>query len=510
MVTKTNEFKVRDSKIKLSVYHVVNENGLYRVENRGNLMYKFAITVGEGGNNIRFVPLKDEMLPLANVSVFYLITEIKAGESKRQNLHNNAELLVILRTIIGLPIKYLSLMESLFLSTKDDDLITSFNRAYGEKQFQLLKEGLALYIQNNQENLKLNILAEKVKYPVTYGSCNSKYSVFSLLQDLAKDHAEVSIEGFVRVTDSKVKLPDNVKFDNCPWKTVISVMGNKQRANLSLSYRTFVDVDVPDNNLGISKEAGKGLTCIRTINVVSDGVLNINKLKVRLSDPSLKKKLHSMKVLVGDTVDLTKLPIIEKTKIGKLYANQLAMAKVSEYVSKIAVQYYETIEDMNKGEKKIDPQIQFLESLGIYGKKFYPSNAVSVDAELPKKFSTALITYINNVPSDTAKIQEAIVSYIKTGEVGNFLSKNKSAQLKWILDKVNEQGKDLEFWSKKLRACSDSLKYLTLRMIISKTVNFKKDHHSPYIEDIECKVPILGDSSYMATVKWKLREVNIQ
>ena len=97
-----------------------------------------------------------------------------------------------------------------------------------------------------------------------------------------------------------------------------------------------------------------------------------------------------------------------------------------------------------------------------------------------------------------------------TGEVGNYLSKNKSAQLKWILDKIQGQGKDLEFWSKKLRACSDSLKYLTFRMIISKTVNFKKDHCSPYIEDIECKVPIFGDTSYTATVKWKLREVNIQ
>jgi hypothetical protein len=309
-----------------------------------------------------------------NVSTVYdeawVIQKRKNDEFITYDRYDYSVLLGILYSVVSY---HLDTAELLCHAIGDGPILNLFYGSFGN--FGDLKNR----IKDLEENPKPKFPDKN--YALQYQ--RSKYSVYDLLYDLVKDRAEVYV-GPDLVNYKKMSGGPGRDYKGLySWSKVSSILGNRERANLHIISYSMVNVDVPENKLGV--DSGKrSLKEYKTNCIIKDGVLWTRELGVKIS-PKLHRKLCPTGCIVGDLLfegdyllDLSKLPVISK-KYLRVTQNNLASAEVRAELLKSAIHYKTFLTYMKeKGLTKAPVRIYktktkeeaYLNSLGIYGDSY--------------------------------------------------------------------------------------------------------------------------------------------
>ena len=377
---------------------------------------------------------------------------------------------------------YLKMCEDLCLSTKNENVIEGFYKTYGS----LLKTSpLSVAIDSYEEKTSSR------KFSSVYG--RNKYSIYHLLRDLEKDEAEVLIDkeligAYKRISRSKKIAPSNISYLTSGWNKVYGLLGNKERANISLNLISKVSVNIPQNDVGI-QSGPRILSTFKTINVIKDGVPHIDSIGVKVSK-ELALKLKRVRCvdmpLFYDNellIDLRRLPIISRAEIKPISSTSLAKLEVETFLAKIAVEFYDKLVHKNEFDKTGKrTQIQqtkdkiFLKSLGIVGDTYSPINEKPVKEGVSYDSKT-YISCISGLPTGE-RLRKAlnytlgIISYGK--QFGSDI-KNLDKFLS-TLDRTKPED-SLRHWKSEYDKLYKELKRKKFELILSKKVRFTEKGH---------------------------------
>lgn len=257
--------------------------------------YKFFIIQEE--SKLIFVNSSKSKLP--SQSVVYYITETERKEDWLD--YTDSQLNDIRNVISGIPGSgYLDLSEKLVLSTRSKEVINLFYQALDLSKFRGEIRTVKL-VQSSQKH-----------YPQRYG-IHIRYSVYRLLNDLAKDGSSVMIPDYC--SDGR-KMDDN-------WREVERIVGNSRRPNLSIKIKGEI---IP-------------------YTIVRDSLLATNELCVKVSSRLVKKLCRtgcavSPLVRRGEyLLDLTRLPVVSHNELGQVSRLFLAEAAVNRKLAGLAVKF---------------------------------------------------------------------------------------------------------------------------------------------------------------------------
>lgn len=425
-----------------------------------------------------------------NVSSIYdeawIIQKTKEPEEKdlSYDRYELSTLLGILNTMIA---QHLDMAELLCHAIEDGPLLNLFYSSYGD--FSQFKSR----IKELDEN-PVTKFPDK-KYALQYQ--RSKYSVYDLLYDLKKDGAEIYI-GPDLITYKKISAgPKREYKDIYSWSKVSSVLGNKERANLSLVSYSEVSVNIPENEFGI-EPGDRKLKEYRTCCIIKDGILWTRQIGVRISQ-KLHKKLVPTGCIIGDLLykndyflDLSKIPVIGKKHL-KVTRFNLAKLEVESELLNIAIQY-KVIKDKIPARTFSDTE-KFLHKLGIYDgtyckvdkiikylKKSETVHSITTELDLIKDCKNQIKDFVRKGRCLNPRL-EAYLGTLKADELNVTELKKKKAE-------VERKIRDYKF-----------------KLILSKYLKFT-EHLSPRIPQ-NYSVDIPGDKKIL--VKWqnKLKKIEL-
>ena len=297
--------------------------------------------------------------------------------------------------------------EALAQAIGDDKVVRGFYGMYG-------KEGIKNYMKFLADQISDDSWEpQPFTGIITKGYERNKYSVQKLLQELIEAKAEILVDPDLVGEYKRIgpKTVDNFieSQDKSRWMRVEGVLGNKKRANISVTFYSPVIIDIPENSVGVPKGP---MECIRktSLCIIRDGFLNMKYLGIRGITPKEIGKLKRLGLVSGEllgkgeyVINLTKIPVISKSWIREVSSNWLARLEVKYELAKITEEYLETVygfseekEKAKKSEKEI-----FLETLGIHDGNYYiPYNgAVKKTVSKEEEYKTVeLVTEISGLP----------------------------------------------------------------------------------------------------------------
>lgn len=293
-------------------------------------------------------------------------------------------------------------------------------------------------------------------------------------------------------------------------------MGNKRRANLSLTYSMDTKVGIPVNPYdiipGVYTFKKKSAICI-----IKDSILHQKYLGVKVSK-TLEKKLKRTKVLVGDLlgegeflIDFSKLPVVSKDWIREVSKSHLGKLEVQYILSKIILKYINFIWEKNREEKKSDKKL-FLESLGIYG-EYYKGCKNENDPYNEDIPTYPVIELISRISAENVNIWEG---YDETQyKLYHDLTKRSqtSRWLRELFDSINIDencSKNLEEFKNKWISCRNSygneIRERVFDLIMSKTFYFTEG----YIERNNVRVKLIENKDFYVRVNWIFKSRDIK
>ena len=243
----------------------------------------------------------------------------------------------------------------------------------------------------------------------------SRYSVYELLYDLKKDGAEIYV-GPDLVSYRRMSSSGDREYKGLfSWSRVTSVLGNRDRANLSLVSYSYVDVYVPENEFGV-ESGNKQLKEFKTSCIIKDGILWTREIGVRISRKLYKRLVHTGVIkaaLFEDEylLDLSKIPVISK-KFLKVSGDYLSDCEVKSRLFGYAITYKATLDKMAKlGLKKAPVKstpvsrvnsdyMKFLNDLGIHGDVYY--KPITKPKKLTKESVHCITSTVNDYLPETS------------------------------------------------------------------------------------------------------------
>ena len=376
--------------------------------------------------------------------------------------------------------------ETLLQALGDMKLQKLFYEAYGEK----LKEFAIGILHYDSAKISGDSILEKY-LPIYQGT--RRYGVYDLINDIVRDGSEVLTDSeligkYLKISRG-IKTGDQFIYDK--WSRVIGRLGNKNRANMSITFKGKVRVEIPKNEYDI--EAGpREFPAFRSMCIIKDGTLWTPKLGVRINSKSLVGKLRSLGVIEGTVLydneyilNLTSLPIVNKNYTRSLTSSSIFYPELSSRLYRIGIAYlkkkiflksvpdYKFTElDLVGEEEIITRKEEFLRSLGIYGDDYYPPKPSVKDSEYAYE-SICIERKILGLPES---YYGNVVDYINKGKcknrvINNFLMK---------IDKEIGKGKSLEVLKDKytdlLKEVDNRIIDNNFRLIMGKTLKLREKH----------------------------------
>lgn len=360
------------------------------------------ITVEEGNLSFMETPLRE------NSKAFWLIEETEEENSINNYDYGQTGILMsIYFSLINTPAKiethkkvytYLYVLERLVRATKSEDLIISFYKNVSKKKagwgntdnIQILNDFLKI------EDSRL-FSATAMNLPrYHFYSEKTKYDVLDLIDDLTMNKVYINLDPD-RVTEKYYSMSSGVKYDLFnnkgihieEWGQVTSKIGNSNRANISLSYKTKIDVEIPENDL--VEEKVITADTIRNVCIIKDGFLWTKQIVVKLS-PELHKKLEENGVVMyegidgdGDyVIDLTSVPVIKRSRLEKFDKNRFVESFYQTKLYECIIHYIRLKQPQKSPEKTLVGREKFLSELGIVD-GFYTRPEIQVPSTKKKK-----------------------------------------------------------------------------------------------------------------------------
>jgi hypothetical protein len=388
-----------------------------------------------------------------------------------------------------------------------DNILKEYHRSYGKEMIDGFKKDLF--------TLPEVFTVEKSK--LNYG--RPRYSIINLLNDFSKTkdlqiYTDPELIGKYKRISRKIKDGSTTMMDR--WAKFVKVVGNRTRANLSIRVLSKVKVTVPENTLGV-RSGERELISLRNFTLIVDGLLNMTEIGIKTNDTKLIGKLKRLGILepmlLEDeyVVNLSGIPVFSKTP--SISSNQLGIAEYRIRECDIRIKYLELlIYKLEKSLSKLrlrkitepekDEATLFLESLGIFGDKYF-SKRSEVDGIATKIYTTTEI--IGKVEGIPAELYPNVRSFVDTGSCKNVAINKVLSGVSYLRD-VKDLGvlKDrLNLELKNRELSIEHLRNLKFRIITGKTLMFS-GHHSPKVEDT--RVNITKDVS----VTWIIKETDIE
>lgn len=389
------------------------------------------------------------------------------------------------------------------------NLLKEFYETYGTDMIRDFYRHIDSIIDGSDRGTKVS-----KKYAKQYVA--PKYSIYELLHDImeAKDvqiYTDPDLLGeYKRISRLSLTgaswIPDK-------WCKVIGIVGNRTRANLSISYDSKVTIEIPANSFGIP-DGPKELTSTRSFCIIKDGVLWSRRLGIKTKNTTLLRKLRNSRViemgLVYDDeylLDLSKIPVISCSKTKHISSYTMASAELGVEYSRMGYLYSvykERAERLKTKAEKIPmpkptPEEQFLHGLGVYGDKYIPPKTTTAAVESTYES----VEVIGNLSGFLKDPSGQIIKYINTGK-SSYEYVNEI--LKSIEEKHAKSGRtwaqEIKFWDNENGRRIKVLRDLKFRFILGKTLKFSDNRNK--VENV--RIPIhLGGTKY-ATVYWTTKK----
>ena len=381
------EFKLKG--LKFTVERI--EPGDIR-ETKKRLAYQHAVYIEDSGNDFEYVSLcgSYKLTPKDGYSC-YGLSRLRTEAVDRSD-YTEGELKILYRLLysIAKEVKIPKFTEILVRGISDVNLTSLF---YDKVRSDLFFKYLGDLCNGVREYERGEIHVE------TYN--RDRYSIYQLIKDLVKDEASISINPdlikYTRISLSK--RPERSKED---WAKVVSMQGNKYRANVGI----------------LCKAESFYSMCL-----VKDGAVHTKTLVVKINDSRLRRKLYSAGLVSGSLVfkdelilDLTRVPVISKRLVSRIteqdYLRSCLNLIVQERAYKIALK-------KSPKEKK----------------------AKKEGSGDPMKYPEKIISYTADFLDGTTKDGLRVIDNIVNSEIDNFDIEVRKAELK----KAEDKRKDMTF-----------------------------------------------------------------
>lgn len=268
-------------------------------------------------------------------------------------------------------------VDDVFKSLGDQHLYKIFTNAYGKQKLlnfkSLVKECVTDPTKQFLNGRSTNLVVDE-----------NAYCVMNLIEDLSNDtdalvypmHEDFNYNriGAKKVAKANEELSESVKTKIAGAKTkeelqaIVDNMDETQvgslkfeyedkekgygidglvwasdRANLSIRIRYEGYVNLPTNKFGLTKF---NTFIYRTYTIIKDGILNLSKLPVSISEATFNK-LNSKGLVFGIyragatyTIDFSTLPVINKKMVKSISAKKLAMLEYELFETKALEKVY--------------------------------------------------------------------------------------------------------------------------------------------------------------------------
>ena len=508
-----NMIKINNSKLSIVELNFTKGDTEVTGIDKNKLKYQKLILTSPGTHQFAILPVTSDTVTIPSSVKKLKFSEawaIEKGTTKAtKEKYTGLEKDVMLKWVKALYPVHLDTAELLCHACGYGNVLNGFYESYGTEMIRSFYR----LIDSITSGMGKGTKASARTYCYQYGS--RKYSIYQLLKDFieagdVKIYTDPALIGsYKRITRGVISagtlVPDK-------WCEVIGIIGNRTRANLSLSYKSMVTVAIPTNSYGIPSSLD--LESVRSFCIVKDGIIWSTKLGIKTSNRSLIKKLRNAGViemgLVYDDeylLNLEKLPVISARETRNITSWLLAKSEVSVEYARIGSMWAAKKDLMERKKlavcpKKMDDEAisekeKLLHSLGIYGNKYIPRTTVvpaksSYESyeisgnisQLPKDPSLQITNAINNSPS-TNPIIKAIVEDIE---------KNHNLSGRTYLESY-------DYWENEKVQRIKRLRDLKFRLILGKTLKFS-DKRDTKIENVVVKYPVSG-LNYV-NVFWKV------
>lgn len=513
------EIKINNSKLKISLLDFKTGDNTVIIPNKTGLKYQFIVFTNPV--NKKSCPYKMvSSIGLSKIQINPLISkeytkcwvleQLKHVPNFEGNSYTKDELNTILSFLSLTILDYQDTSEILSLCTKDKNIIAKYYESYGKHGL----EEFRLFIKDIIKNSEYKVKITEEFYPLNY--LRDRYSIQSLISDLISDKASILTNKYLvgevkNISSKKEIIPGTSASSSDEWYKVTGVMGNKTRANLNLMYSKKVLVNIPKNDFGI-EEGLKEYNTPGSICLVKDGRLWQKMLGVRVSS-KLSGKLKRLGIVSESLlypgellVDLTKIPVISKSRIREITSDYLSSLEVKTALSNIAVEYLEYI--YPDSEEILSDKDKFLAELGIKGDTYYPKRVSTKSTESYNVVE--LKSEILGIPetyTERVKHYSDIKSGTGTGVIKTFIQ---------TLGTINDDNIDdlKKFWRGERNKNLIELRDRKFQIILSKKSRFS-EKRCPFIDSVIKNVCVgsiipgtIRGGEYV-TVSWKFKNKKV-
>ena len=347
-----------------------------------------------------------------------------------------------------------------------------------------------------------------------------RYNILSLMKDIleAKDvkiYTDPDLIGQYKRISAKLKFSGTIVPDK--WCKVIGLVGNRTRANLSLSYQTFINVGIPANTFGI-KEETRELKTNRSFCIVKDGVVWSKWLGVKTKDKALVRKMKAAGIIKSGIVyddeyllNLETLPAIGKNDIRFVSSTKMAGVEAAIMLDKLGSAWARRRDYMEKKSLTTCPKLpqpaisdaeKFLHGLGIYGDTYIPTKT---ELDVTKSYETyEVVGHVTGITDPSLISMRYINGKLTDGATKSWLD--------LVSDAHNKSGRtweeEAEYWEKKQAKDINRLRELKYRFILGKTLKFC-DKRNTKVENVTVHVPI-GMTTDKLIVTWRMIKNKIE
>ena len=231
---------------------------------------------------------------------------------------------------------YIATCELLCHASGNEGIIDAFYRSYGPlSKAPLGIKFLALKRTNSDFSMAV---ARESQYPKCFE--RRRYSITRLLRDIVKYKAQVLLDSDLVGEYTRISKSGKQKsqIDWSTWSDVSSLVGNKERANISLRV--------------VSKDGNWS-----SVNVIRDGVRNLDYIGIKskeLSKILKKRRLVEFTLIQKDEVliNLEKVPVVSRGDFKPVHSSSLARNFVEKRLADAAVKFYNQLISTPKGTRK--------------------------------------------------------------------------------------------------------------------------------------------------------------
>lgn len=383
-----DEIRINNSRLRIIPITGIKYSSSCRellINEKSRLRYQFIVCTDPSSSSMAHCSYHDIrgvskiVLSSSGYNNYWGIEYVRGIEKYSGEIYTDHDKYVILSFLALIPLGYTDVAELLCHALGDDTILKHFYESYGSGEYY---RNYIVGIINKLSSYEFTPPSRF--YPITYSGSNH-YSVVSLLKDLVKDGSSILLDPdligkYNRISSSDPShYPSNVKVLPDRWCEVMGICGNKSRANLSLHYKSKVEVSIPPVVPGIASGAHV-YDMLKNVCIVHNGILNLRYLGVRVS-PSLASKFKRLGLVKDDLIysndyllDLSRIPIVSRSSLRR---------KSTIYVTKLAAEYYRTklisgyvnyLYNNKKFPERSESEL-YLNRLGIYGDYYFLPNS---------------------------------------------------------------------------------------------------------------------------------------